>query len=472
MKKSGYKSVFHIYIIFFILLIGSLAAGIGMILYNITIHKPDGHTGISSWPINFTEGFSDYIVFNDDAPLIKQSGLQLLQENRLWIQIIDTNGDEVQSFDRPHEIPAHYSPSELLDIHQNGTGDYSVFSEGIKSEGREWTYLIGFPVQISKVTMYVNKNRFSTGKPIIILMFCVVLFLLIISGFIYGFIITKQMARIRESIRAIAVRTYISAQNSGAFSDVYDELNTLNSEIRLSDEARSKTENQREEWIANITHDLKTPLSPIRGYAELISDPDFIIEPEEVRRYGGIILKNTAFAEELINDLKLTYQLKNEMYPINKSRQNIVRFTRELIIDLLNNPEYQLRNISFYSTAENVEFLFDGVLLRRALNNLLTNALVHNSKDTVVSVSIKVEDEIQISIQDNGRGISREELDNLFLRYYRGDNIEAKPEGSGLGMAIAKQIIELHGGCILAESKPGEGTSITIKFPVQPDIPL
>lgn len=467
MKRSGYKSVFHIYVIFLILLIGTLAAGFGMILYNITIQKPDGQVGITKWPIDFTKDFSRYIAFADDVPRIKQSGLKLLQENNLWLQIIDTNGDEIQSFDKPQEIPGHYSPSDLLNIYQNGTGDYSVFLGSIQSGGKEWTYLIGFPMQISKITTYVNKDRFATAKPIVLVMICVMLLLLIASGFLYSFIITKQMALMRKSIREIALRTYIPVANNGSFGDVYKELNALDSEIKSSDQARAKNEKLREEWIANITHDLKTPLSPIRGYAELISDPDSKTEPDEIRKYGGIILKNTAYAEELINDLKLTYQLQNEMLPLNKSDQNIVRFTKELVIDLLNNPEYESRNISFYSTNENVEFSFDAVFLKRALNNLLTNALVHNSKDTEITVSIKAEDKIQISIEDNGRGMSKEELDNLFIRYYRGINTEEKPEGSGLGMAIAKQIIELHGGNILAESKPGSGTRIMIYFPIQ-----
>ena len=467
MRRSGYKSVFHIYIIFFILLVGTLAAGFGMIIYNITIQKPDGQVEISKWPIDFTNNFSKYIAFTDDTPQIKQSGLKLLQENSLWLQIIDTNGDEFQSFDKPQEIPAHYSPSDMLNVYQNGIGDYSVFLGSVQSGDKEWTYMIGFPVRISKVILYVNEDRFATFKPIVLVMFGVMLLLLVISSFIYSFIVAKQMKQIRKSIREVASRTYLPSPANGSFGDVYEELNTLNSEIRSSDEARAKDEKLREEWIANITHDLKTPLSPIKGYAELIFAPDSETEPDEIRKYGGIILKNTAYAEELINDLKLTYQLKNGMLPLNMSKQNIVRFTKELVIDLLNNPEYELRNISFCSTSDNIELSFDAVLLKRALNNLLTNALVHNNRDTGVSVSIKVEDSIKISIQDNGRGMKKEELDNLFVRYYRGENTTAKPEGSGLGMAIAKQIVELHGGSIIAESEHGSGTCITIEFPTQ-----
>lgn len=467
MKRSGYKSAFHIYVIFFILLIGTLAAGVGMVIYNITIQKPDGQVGLSKWPIDFTNDFSEYIVFTGDVPQVKQSGLKLLQENDLWLQIIDANGNEIQSFDKPQGVPLHYSPSAILNIYQNGIGKDSVFLGDLHLGDKEWTYMIGFPVQVSKVTMYVSGDKFTTFKPVMFVMFGVTLLLLVIAGIIYSFLVAKQTKHIRKSIRQIASRTYLPVSNNGSFGDIYEELNAMNAEIRSGDEARAKDEKLREEWIANITHDLKTPLSPIKGYAELISAQDSETEPDELKEYGDIILKNTAYAEALINDLKLTYQLKNEMLPLHKSRQNIVRFTKELVIDLLNNPEYEDRNISFFNTDDTIELTFDAVLLKRALNNLITNALVHNNTETEISVSVRSGDRIKISVQDNGCGMKKEELDNLFVRYYRGENSAEKPEGSGLGMAIAKQIIELHGGSILAESESGSGTCITIEFAKQ-----
>ena len=92
---------------------------------------------------------------------------------------------------------------------------------------------------------------------------------------------------------------------------------------------------------------------------------------------------------------------------------------------------------------------------------------MHNPVDTKISVSVKADDLIKISIQDNGRGMSAEEMDKLFVRYYRGNNTDAKPEGSGMGMTIAKQIIEQHAGWILAESQLGSGMCITIALPAQ-----
>lgn len=464
MKRSGYKTVFHIYIIFFILMVTAILAAVGFGFYTVTVKKPDGEKVLSNWPKDFTRDFSRYISFSDNKPLIKQSGLKRLKEDNLWIQIIDKDGAEVQSFDKPQNVKIRYSPSELVMLNDKVSDNYTIFLESTTVNDKEWTYIIGFPIKISKITMYVSKDRFTSGKLIIICIIGVMLILVIALGLIYSFLITKQISQIRKGIRQIAAREYVPIIKNGSMRDVYDELNIMNHEIISSDEARAKNDRQREEWIANITHDLKTPLSPIRGYSELISDPKVNIETNEVRKYGEIILKNTDYAEQLINDLKLTYQLESEMLPINKKKQNISRFVKELVIDILNNPEYELRNIEFSSANESVEISFDEILLKRAFNNLITNALVHNNKETEISVFISKKEKVEICIQDNGRGMSKEEVDNLFLRYYRGTNMEEKPEGSGLGMAISKQIIELHGGVISVESKIGSGTSFLIKL--------
>lgn len=464
MKRSGYKTVFHIYIIFFALMVIAILVAVAFGVYNVTVKKPDGKKVLSNWPKDFTRDFSRYINFSDDKPLIKQSGLKRLRENNLWIQIIDKNGDEVQSFDKPQDVKIRYSPSELVMLNEKVSDKCTVFLENIIASNKEWTYIIGFPMKISKITMYVGKDKFTSGKLIIICIIGVMLILVIVSGIIYSFLITKQISQIRKGIRQIVAREYVPIINNGSMRDVYDELNIMNHEIISSDEARVRNDKQREDWIANITHDLKTPLSPIRGYSELISDPKVNIETNEVRKYGQIILKNTDYAEQLINDLKLTYQLESEMLPINKKKQNISRFVKELIIDILNNPEYELRNIEFFSANESIELSFDEILLKRAFNNLIINALVHNNKETEISVSISKKEKVEICVQDNGRGMSKEEVDNLFSRYYRGTNMEEKPEGSGLGMAISKQIIELHGGVISVESKIGSGTSFFIKL--------
>ncbi|WLD28246.1 sensor histidine kinase [Clostridioides sp. ZZV14-6105] len=141
---------------------------------------------------------------------------------------------------------------------------------------------------------------------------------------------------------------------------------------------------------------------------------------------------------------------------------------KELAIDILNYPEYGTNIIEFDSNIDNIKFTFDSTLLKRAFSNLIINAFVHGSQGTKVSLNVMVDDKINITVLDNGngKGMTEEEVSNLFNRYYRGTNTEQKIEGTGLGLAITKQIIELHGGTISVESILSLGTTFHISFPI------
>lgn len=465
MKKS-YKSFFHIYFIFLFFLIGMIIAGASLVFYMITIQKPNGQIGLSNWPKYFVEDFEREIIFVKDKPQLKQSGLEELQNNDLWIQIIDESGMEVFSYKKPEGIANHYSCLELLQFPQTGgDANTSIFIGNTYNGNQKFAYIIGFPVKISKVTMYLDANKFTSGKPIFIGVIGSAFLIVIIAGFSYGYWVTKQLSRMTKAVVEVAERSYLQIQDHGSFGDIYDSINALDSEIWISDEKKAKDEKIREEWIANITHDLKTPLSSIKGYVELMMDNGHLITIDKMQKYVRITLKNVAYAESIIDDLKLTYQLENGMILLQKSKGNLSRFLKELIIDILNHPDYQLRNISFCCDEKAIEFYYEPKLLTRAFNNILINEIIHNSQETEVIVSIKSIPTIEICIKDNGRGMNDEELSNLFTRYYRGTNTEQKTEGTGLGMAIAKQIIEFHGGTIKVESSPEQGTIIFIVFP-------
>lgn len=240
----------------------------------------------------------------------------------------------------------------------------------------------------------------------------------------------------------------------------------MNSAICHSDKVQQDTERIRREWIENITHDLKTLLSPIKGYAELLMDSPNL-DGETIQEYGGIILKNVNHTEKMINDLKLTYQLELCSVPYRPQTVRLVRFLKELVIDIVNDLAFANRSIEFESNIQECEVCIDIDLFRRAVINLIINALTHNPPETKVTIRIDtgLKNKILICISDNGIGMSDKEQSELFNRYYRGTNMREKPEGSGLGLAIAKQIITLHNGNIAVKSKRGEGTRFTIVLP-------
>ncbi|RHB46074.1 sensor histidine kinase [Enterocloster aldenensis] len=465
MKQSGYRTIFHIYVIFFLSLLGAVLLAGCLFFLTITVQKPDGRVVRSDWPKRFTEEFKEQIIFVDMVPQIKQSGMSALLDNGIGIQLLDASGCEIFSYQKPQQANTSYSGMDLLQLNQTGRMDGNGLTACISmvtNSENEYIYILYFPVDISKVTMYLNGERFTGGKAMILPILSVLFLLVLISGVLYGFFTTRAMKRLTTAIRDISDRRYIPIQDSGVFSNLYHSLNSLNAEIRASDQLRAQTEKMREEWISNITHDLKTPLSPIKGYAEILGESD-VISKGQCRRYAGIIHKNVSYIETLIDDLKLTYQLENGMLPISREKQDIVRFLKELAIDILNTPEYENRTIHFECTENPVFYSFDQTLFTRAFRNLIINAFVHGDETTEIALRVSASDtELKIDVSDNGKGMGEEMTGHLFDRYYRGTNTGKKPEGSGLGLAIAKGIIELHGGMISVASILGVGTTFQI----------
>lgn len=463
-KSAGKKFAMHIYIVLFLTLFVLGILCIVFFLYIVNIQKPNGEISTSAWPKTFTEHFSTEITFVNDVPQIKNSGIEQLEQYGLWFQLLDENGNEILEYNTRTDIKTDYNAFELLDI---AGGKYinkteTVFVGTYLKDETECRYLIGFPVNISKVTMYLNGEHFTSGKSIVVIILFGAFVFIMLLGLAYGVWITRQMGKITKSVAEIASRTYLHIKHGGVFEEIYARLNQLDNEIQASDELRDNDERLRKEWIEGITHDLKTPLSPIKGYAELLTDTQYQISTDDIRKYGNAILKNINYTESLINDLKLIYQMENGIAPLRMDKVNITRQLKEIIIDLLNTPEYADRKINYVNDSNEIYVQLDISLFRRAIINIIINAIIHNSPETEISVSLALKDRISICIQDNGKGLTLEEQKNLFTRYYRGTNTETKTEGTGLGMGIVKQIVELHGGTIEAHSIYGEGTRIII----------
>jgi Signal transduction histidine kinase len=469
MKKSGYRTIFHIYLISFLSLLVAIIATVGIFYLMITVKTQNGSTVKSDWAKSFTEDFRKQIIFNKDKPQVSQTGIELLQENHIGLQILDSSGYEISSYQKPDYSKDIYSNTDLMQLYQRGqlkSNEMTAFMGSVKHNENDYIYILHFPMKISIVTMYLNGERFAGGKTIILHIVGILFLVVLALGLIYGLWTTRIMSQLTTSIREIATRSYLPIQAHGTFRDIYDSLNTLDSEIKESDRLRDQADQMREEWIANITHDLKTPLSPIKGYAELLLENGEKTE-EQCARYAQVMIKNISYMETLIDDLKLTYQLDSGLIPLKTQQQNFIRFIKELVIEILNNPEYEHRTIHFETTVKSVLLSFDPTLLTRAFYNLIINAFVHGNESTEITLQISVSDTIlQMNVSDNGNGMTTEEASMLFQRYYRGTNTEHKPEGTGLGLAITKSIVDLHGGTISVSSTPSIGTNFLIKLPI------
>ncbi len=448
-----------------LVLIGA-ASGIGLFYYAFSIPEPEG-LSLAAWPNRFTENFSTWIQNEDGSITIEDTGLERLDEYGLWLQVVDESGQEIFSHNKPSDYPSNYSASELVELAASGyENGNTVFVSSYEDSGHTWNYIVGFPYAIGKYMLYYNGETVSRLSPMFRMVILIIIFVGSSLFLIYGFWLTRQMGKISRGIGAVSLRTYQKLPEKGIFNGIYAALNRMDAEIRQSDQLKKETERARQEWIANITHDLKTPLSPVKGYAELLARGT-ANDSQTVQEYGSIILKNVDHVEKLINDLKLTYQLESGALPFHPEQVRLVRYLKELVIDIVNDPAFSNRNIEFECDLPEITATIDPDLFHRAVCNLVVNALVHNPPDTTVTVSVSEDKgrDIFISVRDNGAGISEEAQAELFTRYYRGTNTKEKPEGSGLGLAIAKQIITLHGGDITVKSKLGDGTEFSIQIP-------
>jgi signal transduction histidine kinase len=253
------------------------------------------------------------------------------------------------------------------------------------------------------------------------------------------------------------------------FSNVVSSLKHLTHTLRQNEEMRRQLEQTREEWIAGVSHDLKTPLSSIKGYAHMLEAEHYRWSEEEVREFSGIILQKADYMETLIEDLSLTYRLKNKALPLDLRETNVAELLRDVVKRFRQNPRFAEADLRLHVPPQPLCCRLDARWMSRAMENLLTNAFIHNPAGTKVEVSVVREEGndrsgLTIEIRDNGRGMDAETVSQLFERYYRGSNTTDETAGSGLGMAIARQIVLAHGGDIAVESECNKGTAVYVKL--------
>lgn len=419
---------------------------------------------------DFVRSFEKYIdIDNNNNLYINDTGKKLLNEKMSWIQILNEDNKEVYNYNKPKVVKEKHTPIEIINGYKygGGLGDYSQILAGSKTvDDITYTYFIGFPIpNIQKIIFIADTNMMiKVIKYSVILIIAIDLIIAIVFGFIFSKGLTKPVKTIIGAVDDLYEGDYETYyKEKGLYNSVFAKLNTLSKKLKENEIERKKIENMRNEWIANISHDIKTPLTSIKGYAEVLEE-DYEFSREEIKGYAVIINKKADYIKELVDDLNLNMKLKNDAYIINKEAINIVKMVKDSVIEIFNDSRYSNVEIEFECDEEQIIIDLDRILIKRVLNNLIYNALVHNEDNISIVVGIYKNDKTHITISDNGKGISKEDLERIFDRYYRGTNTGEFHKGSGLGMAIAKEVINAHNGEIIIESKLGKGTYIEIVF--------
>ncbi|HDR8064726.1 sensor histidine kinase [Bacillus thuringiensis] len=250
------------------------------------------------------------------------------------------------------------------------------------------------------------------------------------------------------------------------FRDVTSSLEHLSTTLKKNDAMRQVLQQTREEWITGLTHDLKTPLSSIYGYALLLESNQYNWTDRDIQQFGSVMKEKSQYMTTLIDDLSLTYQLKNNSLPAQHVNVEINQFVQKVLLQFINNPTLQNQNIEFVPSSNKIQYFIEEKWFQRIIENLLVNAVKHNNETTTVIVKLSQNaNSFTLSISDDGKGMDEKTKELLFERYYRGTNTEESNIGTGLGLAITKQLVHAHNGTISVDSALGKGTTIILVFP-------
>ncbi len=321
-------------------------------------------------------------------------------------------------------------------------------------------------------TVYqITENRFTSDEAIFIfLCFFLGLYMLLMVLFcvIIGNQLSKPLKLLRNAIENFNVTNmeHIEYQGPKEFMDMVDSFNNLSDRLRDIENENRRLADEKNKMLADISHDLKTPITVISGYARALHDG--LIKEDEINDYLNIIDQKSSTVADLINQFYEYSKLEHPEYNFELTKLNIAEFLREFLVDKIDELTVNGFELEVNFPDNEVGYILGNEMqLRRVFENLIANTVAHTPKGTLMSFDMGCTGEkVLIRYEDNGGGISDEVADRIFDPFVVSDPSRNK-SGSGLGLSIAKKIVEYHGGTIVLERFAGKTqTSYLITLPL------
>lgn len=324
-----------------------------------------------------------------------------------------------------------------------------------------------------KCSIYIITSSESIQPEIKKLMIDITLSMLLILVLTAGLMTIWIYRGTMVPIKKLQIATKNIKEGNLDFTIDYDEQDEMGDLCRNFEEMRKRLKESTEEkmvaekenraLISNIAHDLKTPITAVKGYSEGILD-GVADTPEKQERYIRTIYNKANEMDRLLNELTLYSKIDTNRIPYNFKKINVSDYFNDCIEEIGLDLETRGIGLTYFNYAdEDIVIIADPEQLMRVVNNIVTNAIKYMDKQKgQINVRIKdVGDFIQVEIEDNGKGISARDLPYIFDRFYRTDSSRnSSTGGSGIGLSIVKKIIEDHGGKIWATSKEKTGTTM------------
>jgi signal transduction histidine kinase len=337
-------------------------------------------------------------------------------------------------------------------------------------------YLVGAAV-VGVNVLYASAQMFVSKEHDLPLLMILLLFSAIISLFFAYFLSQSIVSRLRNllSVSRQVARGDLTARVMTSSRDEIGQLATeFNSMVAQLDKSRAEAqrmEESRRELIAAVSHDLRTPLASMRAMVEALND-GVVSDPQTISRYLHTIQAETRHLTTLIDDLFELSQIDAGVLKLHMEMASL----EDLVSDALESmaPQAQMKGVTLQGHVEGVpkRVPLDAHRMQRVIYNLIQNAIRHTPSDGTVTLTVQGKPAIvELTIADTGEGIPPADLPHIFDRFYRGERARTRDSqsaasGAGLGLAIARGIVEAHGGTITALSEHGQGAVFHMVLPV------
>ena len=284
-----------------------------------------------------------------------------------------------------------------------------------------------------------------------------------------------KLRKATQNIKEGNLDFVLEVERKDEFSQLCQDFEEMRKRLKESTEEKILMDKENKELISNISHDLKTPITAVKGYVEGIMD-GVADTPEKMNRYVRTIYNKTNEMDHLINELTFYSKIDTNRIPYTFSKLNVEDYFSDCAEELGLEMETKGIELVYANYVEkDVQVIADGEQIRRVIHNIVSNAIKYMEKPKgIIQLRVKdVGDFIQVEIEDNGKGIAAKDLPYIFDRFYRTDvSRNSSKGGSGIGLSIVKKIMEDHGGKVWATSRLGIGTIMYFVLRKYQEVPL
>lgn len=391
-----------------------------------------------------------------------------LNKENAWAIYIDNDTLEVKwhTENLPDTIPMQYTISDIASLTRGYIDGYPTYT----GEAENGLVVVGYPKDRywKHMSPSWDYNLIKNAPYTVLIVIGVNIFLIFLIYMIANSKLLKSVRPITNGIQALPSGEPVSVSEKGLLSDLAAKINQTSDILQNQKRNLQRKETARANWISGVSHDIRTPLSMVMGYAGQIEDNESL--PESERKKAQIIRQQSIKMKNLINDLNLASKLEYNMQPINPKPVNLVAVARQSVVDFINLDMDEKYPIEWNTDEALTACVINGdkELLRRAIGNLITNSQTHNPDGCTISVCVEKNDmEYKIIIEDNGVGVTDEKLENLRTtpHYMMSDSGTTEPR-HGLGLLIVGQIVSAHKGTLSFDHGKQGGFAATMTFPM------